>query len=249
MKKATITILTVLALISCNSKAPADNAQEEGTVIQNEAAKPEVEESSEKADESNTASYKGLRSQLCQTLQVKEGNSLIEKFAKAIEPITGELVTSDEYEGTKTLDTKNGYFTFYQEGAGSIRYDMAYWNRKDGKKMFIVSYRAIDEVYAETAEEKNALTMFNEDQWNYIECSFSDDSQFGMRYDMGFVAYIYDEASKQLKPMEECPINGIAPGPNFYELPQQGKDIKVCRGTNGEYEYTTVRFDGIQFYH
>ncbi len=82
MKKATITILTVLALISCNSKAPADNAQEEGTVIQNEAAKPEVEESSEKADESNTASYKGLRSQLCQTLQVKEGNSLIEKFAK-----------------------------------------------------------------------------------------------------------------------------------------------------------------------
>ena len=72
------------------------------------------------------------------TVNVKGGVG-IEQFVTAI------LETKpNEWHHEPVYDKKNGYFSYFEEGAGSITYNVSYWNRKDGKKLVILSYREND---------------------------------------------------------------------------------------------------------
>ena len=45
------------------------------------------------------------------------------------------------WEKGAVIDIKNGYFKQYTDGGGQTTYYGAVWNRNDGKKLFIFSYR------------------------------------------------------------------------------------------------------------
>lgn len=165
----------------------------------------------------------------------------IEQFVTAIFGIKPNEWTNDA-----VYDKKNGYFSYYEEGAGSIRYNVSYWNRKDGKKLVIMSYRAND-------FGKNAKTQSS--AWGYFSTFKINDPDVPtddvIKMETGFRAYLYDEAKKQLVPLTTPPFNGIPnplDGHYFLELPQNGKDIVVCENVSYDKEVNhTLKWNGMTF--
>ena len=164
----------------------------------------------------------------------------IEQFVKSLN------ILSDEFREDEMFDKKNGYFNFSEEGSGYIRYTVSYWNRKDGKKLLIVSFRHSDFVPSAKKDEVSS-------QWGYRNfTNLEDDSEYMMLTETGFRAYLYDEATKQLNSLNTPPFNGWKPQESFHrilELPQTGKNIKVNQRCNGEYDevYGTLFWNGMTF--
>lgn len=239
MKKIIFSVLAVATLISCNSSSN-DKGNDSVSSTKQEIAEKNVEDDnvSEEYDIPEIMAPK-----LAISFDVK-GGAGIKQFVKAIAPAIGDLLEDPDF---CTLDEAHGYFDFFQEGDGSYKVNAAYWNRQDGTKMFIISYCEQQQLYAESKAEQKARTTHEECDNFYFDISFDEDGS-GKYIDMGYAAFIYDEGEKKLIPMEENPINGISAGPNFLELPRNGKDIKVRTGLDGDWEYHTLTFDGFQFY-
>lgn len=171
------------------------------------------------------------------TFNVK-GGAGIEQFVTAIFNIK-----PNEWDGEPVFDKRCGYFSYFQEGGGSVTYNVSYWNRKDGKKLVILSYR--DNNFGNKENPQSSA-------WGYYG-SF----QYGMadtdilNTETGCRAYLYDEAKKQLVPMATPPFNGL-PNPMdshyFLQLPREGKDIIVCEQT-GMYDhvYHSLKWNGMTF--
>jgi len=243
MKRTLFSILSLLALTACNGNS-ANNVQnsESDSTAKKEIVKNSVEDED---DECETQSYEIMDVQLRMQFDV-EGAPNIVSFVKAIESVTGDLINAED--GEATLDKKNGYFSYFQEGGGSIHYDMAYWNRDNGSKMFIVSYHACEEVFAKNKKEKAEIVAHEDNEWFWYDCTVETKEGWGIRHDMGFIAYEYHPTKKKLIPMKQSPFNYDPQGePVFYELPCQGKNIKVRVGLNGDYTYHSLIFNGYDF--
>lgn len=173
-------------------------------------------------------------------LQVK-GGAGIEQFVEAI------LNTKpNEWDTDATYDKKNGYFHFYQEGAGSVEYCVSYWNRTDGKKLVIMSYSSND------FGKKKAPVSAN---WGYIS-TFALDAEGvsadeGIVCETGFRAYLYDANTKTLNPLQAPPFNNFAQPVKahyFLQLPQKGKDIIVREKKSlEETVYHSLKWNGMTF--
>ena len=171
------------------------------------------------------------------TVNVKGGVG-IEQFVTAI------LETKpNEWHHKPVYDKKNGYFSYFEEGAGSITYNVSYWNRKDGKKLVILSYREND--FGKKVKPQSST-------WGYFSSlQYGEAETDILNMETGFRAYLYDAAKKQLVPMATPPFNGF-PNPldsqYFLELPQNGKDIVVCEKVNFEEEIKhTLKWNGMTF--
>ena len=174
------------------------------------------------------------------TLNVKGGVG-IEQFVTAI------LDTRpNEWSRDPVYDRKNGYFSYFEEGAGSVNYNVCYWNRKDGKKLVIMSYREND-FGKRTNPQSSAWGYFS--SYNYDEAN--PQSEDAIQMETGFRAYLYDEAKKQLVPLATPPFNGF-PNPQdanyFLELPQQGKNIMVYESVSYDQKIRhTLKWNGMTF--
>lgn len=171
------------------------------------------------------------------TFNVK-GGAGIEQFVTAI------LNTKPtEWSRDPVYDKRNGYFRYHEEGAGSIIYNVAYWNRKDGKKLVVLSYQEND--FGKKVKPQSSA-------WGYYSSFKYDEEATGIiNTETGFRAYLYDEAKKQLVPMTTSPFNGLpTPLDNHYflQLPRQGKDIVVCEKVS-YYEdvYHSLKWNGSTF--
>lgn len=149
----------------------------------------------------------------------------------------------DEEEAT--IDLANGYFKFSMEGAGGVSYEAAYWNRTDGKKLFIVSYDIRDEVFS--------VSQFTPHSNKWAKMQYCKSA--GFYEDSGYMAYVYDASTKKLVRMTESPFNNMPATSDMviYRLPQKGKDIKILqydldKDFNRENAAThTLKFNGMTF--
>lgn len=172
-----------------------------------------------------------------------KGGAGIEQFVEAIfgyKP--NDWSTDAEY------DKRNGYFYYFEEGAGHVNYYVSYWNRKDGKKLVIMSYDEGD--FGKRIKMQSSM-------WGCMSSfSYGDSDEVttdeAINVDTGFRAFLYDEAKKQLVPLAAPPFNGFDnPVKKHYllMLPQKGKDIRVReeKGELGNYVYHTLKWNGMTF--
>ena len=138
--------------------------------------------------------YEPLWQSLNKTFTVKGGVG-IEQFVYALG------IFEPEYTEAENFDKKNGYFSSYEEGDGHFSFDACYWNRSDGKKLFIVSYHCAS--YETDTDYESVVSP-----WGF--CNMMDiQDDHGYIYDTGCIAYLYDAAKKQLVPMKSLPFNGL----------------------------------------
>lgn len=173
-----------------------------------------------------------------QTYKVK-GNPNIVSF---VEAITG-TAKDGWIDGDPVYDLRNGYFSFSQEGAGSIHMNISYWNRKDGRKLVVLAYEVNDFGECPTA----IVSSWGHRCWEPL-----DGVDGGMVKEAGFRAYLYDAEKKQLEPLDNPPFRGFD-GPKeaiyYLELPQKGKDIRVREHVTGTYYsiYHLLHWNGMEF--
>lgn len=175
-------------------------------------------------------------------VQVKGGAGIVQ----FVEAILG--YKPEDWSREAVYDKPNGYFHYYEEGAGHIDYYVSYWNRKDGKKLVIMSYDASD---------FGRLIKKQTSPWGcYSSFAYEGaDAESGLdriNVDTGFRAYLYDEVKKQLVPLATPPFKGFDnPVDKHYQLilPQKGKDIRVReqKGIEGDYVYHTLKWNGMTF--
>jgi len=175
------------------------------------------------------------------TLPVKGGVGIVQ-FVEAIFDYK-----PDDWSREATYDRKNGFFHYYEEGAGHVEYYVSYWNRNDGKKLVIMSY--------DSSDFGNAIKPVSS-PWGYIssfdlEDEGMPDVQGAITVDTGFRAYLYDEAKSQLVPLQSAPFNNMGtPVRKHYllQLPQKGKDIRVREEEElGVMVYHTLKWNGMTF--
>lgn len=173
---------------------------------------------------------------LQQTFNVKGGVG-IEQFVKSL----GNILP--QYLEPENFDKKNGYFSFFEEGDGHYGIDGCYWNRSDGKKLFILSYTQT-ETYASEAPDDVVS------QWGFCN-SYPDNDDHYTIYDSGCMTYLYNDATKQLVPMAAPPFNGLDLNcrKHYYlKLPQSGKDIAVYEKITDEIKLShTLKWNGKSF--
>lgn len=167
-----------------------------------------------------------------------KGGAGIEQFVTAV------LDTKpNEWFNDPVYDRKNGFFSYHEEGAGSVTYNLAYWNRKDGKKLVILSFQETD--FGKRVKQEASPWYF------YSSVQYGEEADQIINTETGFHAYLYNEAKKQLQPLATPPFNGMPSpldGHYFLELPRQGKDI-IVRHELGEYKrvYHTLTWNGMSF--
>lgn len=166
------------------------------------------------------------------------------KGGAGIEQLVMSLgIFSKDYLEPDNFDKKNGFFEFFEEGDGHCKYNACYWNRSDGKKLFIISYDCIE---CETLKSFEDVTS----PWGYCEMQDTNE-EYAYIYDTGCMAYIYNEATKQLVPMKTPPFKGLDMSKRnhyFLELPQKGKDIIVREHLTWEITVShTLKWNGMAF--
>lgn len=169
------------------------------------------------------------------------GNADIEGFVKA-------LFAGDEYSYTpdEAFDKANGYFSMSAAGGGYLDQFGAFWNRKDGKKMFLFSFdQGETGLYDKCIERKN--------EWYQVAVyePREEDGEPGGYYESGILAYLYNPDTKTLEPMQQPPFNGVPKTDGYlsFALPQKGKDIVVGEMDLSNYDRTehTLKFNGLTF--
>lgn len=171
------------------------------------------------------------------TFNVKGGVG-IEQFVTAI-----FQTKPNEWSSDAVYDKPHGYFSFHEEGDGSVTYNVSYWNRSDKKKLVILSYRATS--FGKRVKPQSSA-------WGYYSTfQYGEADTDIYNTETGFRAYLYDEVKKLLVPMATPPFNGM-PNPvdshYFLQLPREGKDITVCE-TVDLYDpvYHTLTWNGMSF--
>lgn len=171
-----------------------------------------------------------------------KGGVGIEQFVEAI------LDTKKgDWDHEATYDKKNGFFHYFEEGAGHIEYFVAYWNRKDGKKLVMMSYDTSDFTPKPVAPKSSP--------WGYSHAWKAevgpDDEPCYILTETGFRAYLYNEAKQQLEPLQTPPVNGWdGPSKGHFQLrlPRSGKDITVREEkTMNNYVYHWLKWNGTTF--
>ncbi len=248
MKKILLPIIAASLFISCsNNKAQAQQDSKDSSAVEcvDDTADCECggdEEDMYEPGAEVQGNYHIMFYQLYKSFTVK-GTPSIQSFVTALSPVIGDF---RECDGESVMDNANGYFKYSCEGAGGVRYCGAYWNRKDGKKLFLFSWYVCEELYAYTPEEGEEMAGHRESMWQYFDSSMLDE-EHGMLYDLGCVAYLYNETTHKLEPLDVPPFDAFNGKPHFLELPQKGKDIEVHEGLNGDCTFSTLKWNGMSF--
>ncbi len=238
------------------AKRVADDAEADGRGIdeEDEDGDDECEGDCEEHDYIN--GYILKNEILNMSFKVKGGVG-IKQFVSALEPFDDDFWRYCE----PTLDQPNGYFDWGDEGDGSVRYNAAYWNCKDGAKLFIISWRQCENYYfPQEDKERFGTTGMTGSNFKYevVGIDNPDNVNDGMiscyGFDTGYIVYIYSEDTKMLTPLRFAPFSGM-PETNahrYLELPRKGKDIKVHEivyKDNGDFdeEIHTLKWNGISF--
>lgn len=170
---------------------------------------------------------RGTRFRMKNSFPVKGGEG-IEQFYMALLPglhtfyVDKSLAQlQEDNEGEFVIDKKNGYISYFQEGAGSTRMQCCYWNRKDGVKLVGFFY---DE-HNENPEKQR------------------------MEYDSFLQFYTYNTTLKCLEairdPWDE-ELSGMVH--MMAKLPQQGKDFTYRWGLEeNEGAWKTMKWNGLDF--
>lgn len=180
----------------------------------------------------------------------------IRKFAEIL-----DLYVEDE-----NCDLKNGFFETGSEGDGAINWRGACWNRKDGSRLYIVSYWSNQNVMYNPDDERLFGTLSATSPWMaYNVCSTEDikpvESIDGLKEityfiscETGTVAFLYNAKTKKLEPIDSVSkiFNNLPEENNhrYLEVPRYGKDIKVREGMfniEGKYKYHTLKWNGMTF--
>ncbi len=180
--------------------------------------------------------YNNLGTALNKPFKVKGGAGIVQ-FASAF-----NNVLPIEME-TAMIDRKGGYISYAEEGDGCYNVNMCIWNRKDGKKLFVVSYYINENVPTGTAAGKCSKYHYNA-----LRKGFSPD--FKYLCNTGFRSYLYNAQTATLEPMAEFPVNqlprtGAENDAYFMNLPQTGKDITLIMGLEDETSYHTLVWNGM----
>ncbi len=192
-------------------------------------------------------SYQYIAADMMRPIKVN-GNADIEGFVDAL-GLAGEYGWyNDPY-----FDKANGYFHYREEGDGSMEYWGAYWNRTDGKKMFLLSFCRAG--YWNSDYESNIPSPQMSNDWFTVTTTEKpDDYGTFSYYESGCMAYLYNPTTKKLEPMRKLPFNGMPATKEVrrFKLPQQGKDIKVDQHdiSNKEWDRMTehtLKFNGLTF--
>lgn len=167
-----------------------------------------------------------------------KGTPNIESF---VEAIFG--TPKSDWSTDPVWDLRNGYFAYSEEGDGHLQLNVSYWNRKDGKKLVVVSYSTGE--FGQIPAEASV--------WGYRD---SERIEVGDGYDYvneetGFRAYLFDAQSKKLVPMQTPPVKGwtnVKQNHYYLELPQKGKDIRVREKAYSYYnKIHYLRWNGTEF--
>lgn len=249
MKKLFLSSLATIAiaLAACNGSTNNESSSEGNDVNQTVAS----EESAQKADEENAetsdVNYEPLHTSLVGSFKV-EGSPNIESFIYALPFFEKEYEWGDETE----IDKANGYFHTSSDGAGQSIYYGALWNRKDGKKLFIFSYRVSDMAVHEG--HTKPFCVAGGSKFYYVSANkWYDEAAENEFIDLetGFAAYLYNPDTKEIESLDEPPFNGWSTmKSNMYLiLPQKGKDIEVEESRIGEDEEIAhkLKWNGMTF--
>jgi len=214
-----------------NTRRVADDAEMDGRGPDEEGDGSDEEAEGDDCDGEYINTHELIYDKLDWTFKVW-GNPNIQSFCDALPMFDADFWDECEY----TLDKANGYFSFSEEGDGSIRYDAAIWNRKDGTKLFIISWRECETIVYQKDTEKLFGTQHAQNPWFKYDVvgekapnANVDGMAFRHGIDTGCRAFTYDKETSTLGTLEMPPFNKM---PNtkahrFLELPQKGKDIKV----------------------
>lgn len=248
MKKLLSAVL-LLAFAACGAQNKDKGEDTNDTTIN---AQLPSDESSEMRDEmllndSNASRLTTLNTQLQSTFKV-EGTPNIEKFIRALPLFDKEF----EWDSCAEIDKKNGYFYYFEEGDGAFEVYGALWNRKDDKKLFIVSYRQSELKPFKGHTEPFCIS--GDSKWYYISAdrwgNELSEEEF-IECESGFMAYLYNPTTKKLEPLPEPPFKNWANSTShrLLHLPQKGKDIEVKEyqlGSEDPKEYI-LRWNGMTF--
>lgn len=184
-----------------------------------------------------TSPYDNLGTALNKPFKVK-GTAGIVAFANAF-----AKVLPIEMEAAE-VDRKGGYTSYSEEGDGPYNVNMCIWNRKDGKKLFVVSYS----IHENVPGGSKAGTC---SKYHYSALSKGITPDFAMLVNSGFRSYLYNAQTATLEPMavfpvDELPRTGAEHESYFLNLPQEGKDIILTLGQDLEYtSYHTLVWNGM----
>lgn len=249
MKRITLAmaLAACICLTGCKGKA---NRQPKGN---NEAAVEETvtEEpvlAEEPVTEEDLAKSQELPfTDLAKNFKVK-GSPNIRSFVAALPVFDPEYEWDDE----ETVDIKNGFFHFSEEGSGGVGYYGAIWKRDDGKRLFIFSYRQSE--WNEYEGHTRTFIRHNGSPWYFatadvIMTGENEDQISFCDYDTGFAAYVYNEETHTLEFLPQPPINGWKAKNAHRELilPQKGKDITVHEGDFENGVDYTLKWNGMTF--
>lgn len=206
----------------------------------------DAEECENKEEEDDDGFYQVMHASLFDTYKI-EGAPNIESFMQALHVYDKEAGWFTDPE----IDKANGYFHYFEEGSGHLELYGACWNRKDGKKLFIVSYELCDFAVHEGHTEEYCLAGGSEFYYASANKWPEADENTFIDYDTGFAAFIYNSETKKLEPLHEPPFNGWGECKTnrFLILPKKGKDIKVRDGVldDSRYTYHMLKWNGMTF--
>lgn len=241
MKRVVLALLFGAIASSCtnntNNNAPtSDNTDNETTSVSIDINEPSDNEEPEQHQ------YQYFFDQYNMPFKVNGGIG-IEQFISALN-IEGEYGWSNE----ATFDKANGYFSYSEEGDGAYRLNASYWNRTDGKKLFILAFYISEFLYP------NFSATERTNNWSKVRLCQPDpeNNDIHLVVESGFLAYIYDADSQMLVPMTESPFNNM-PDTNYmmsFKLPQKGKNIEVELFNINDFENSTthtLKFNGLTF--
>lgn len=231
MKKIYLYAIAFCALTACGNKAEKASGEE---AKKDSVTKVEEVKDAPVATEAQTVSNLGMESLTKQSWPVKGGVS-VKNFVKALLPGTHEYY-ADEPEAVDrfftensdfiTLDEKNGYMLFSQEGGGWGCIECCYWKRTDGS--ILVAY----------VEDSHGEEMVG------------DDLKFVKESSINF--FVYNKEQNVLEPICASFDVKVGKGEHIcWDLPQKGKDIGYTISADddpqSEGKDFVLKFDGMGF--
>lgn len=241
MNRVVLALLLGAIITSCtnntNNNAPtSDNTSSEPTSLTTSISEPSDEGDSEQRQ------YQYFFDQYNAPFKVTGGIG-IEQFVSALN-IEGEYGWSND----PTFDKANGFFSYSEEGDGAFRLNASYWNRTDGKKMFILAFYVSEFAYP------GLVVTERTNNWSKVRLCHPDpeSNDVCIVAESGILAYLYNADSQMLVPMTESPFNNM-PDTNdimSFNLPQKGKDIEINQYNINDFSNNSthsLKFNGLTF--
>lgn len=183
-----------------------------------------------------TSPYNKLGSALNKPYKVTGGAGIVQ-FAKAFGNVLPmEMENAD-------IDRKGGYISYGEEGDGHYNVNMCIWNRKDGKKLFVVSYDISETITGDAAAGTCS-------KYHYSAVCDNKDGSAKRLYNIGFRSYLYNVKTATLEPMAQFPVDelprtGAAHEAYFLALPDKGKDIVLQMGIDENVSFHNLVWNGM----